>query len=94
MNLFRNDTSGGTIDNYTTLVRPALEQQAANQRFNIDIYGLERNARIQQHSLHQMQSTERVLQGVATPQYYMNYGGYYGGYGQPGSQSGGQQGGW
>lgn len=77
MNLFRSDTDAGTIDNYTTLVRPALEQQAANQRFNMDIYGLERRARIQQHSLQQMQQQERTLQSVATPQYYMNYGGYY-----------------
>ncbi|MBN1393915.1 MAG: hypothetical protein JW959_02705 [Pirellulales bacterium] len=83
MNLFRNDTSAGTIDNYTTLVRPALEQRAANQQFNMDIYGLERRARIQQHSLQQMQQRERTLQGVGTPQYYMNYGGFYGnqGYG-------------
>lgn len=77
MNLFRNDTDAGTIDNYTSLVRPALEQRAANQRFNMDIYGLERRARIQQHSLQQMHQTERTLQGVGTPQYYMNYGGYY-----------------
>ena len=77
MNLFRSDTDAGTIDNYTSLVRPALEQRAANQRFNMDIYGLERRARIQQHSLQQMQQQERTLQSVATPQYYMNYGGYY-----------------
>lgn len=77
MNLYRNDTDNGTIDNYTTLVRPALEQRAANQRFNMDIYGLERRARIQQHSLQQMERQERTLQGVATPQYYQNYGGYY-----------------
>lgn len=78
MNLFRRDTSGGTVDNYTTLVRPALEQRAANQRFNMDIFGLERRARIQQHSIQQIGRTDRALQGVGTPQYYMNYGGYYG----------------
>ncbi len=78
MNLFRRDTSGGTVDNYTTLVRPALEQRAANQRFNMDIFGLERRARLQQHSLQRMEQTDRTLQGIGTPQYYMNYGGYYG----------------
>lgn len=78
MNLFRRDTGAGTVDNYTTLVRPALEQRAANQRFNMDIFGLERRARLQQHSLQRMEQTERTLQGIGTPQYYMNYGGYYG----------------
>ncbi|MBU4271397.1 MAG: hypothetical protein KKA28_06000 [Planctomycetes bacterium] len=78
MNLFRRDTDMGTVDNYTTLVRPALEQRAANQRFNMDIFGLERRARIQQHSIQRMEQTDRTLQGIGTPQYYMNYGGYYG----------------
>lgn len=78
MNLFRRDTDLGTVDNYTTLVRPALEQRAANQRFNMDIFGLERRARLQQHSIQRMEQTDRTLQGIGTPQYYMNYGGYYG----------------
>ncbi len=43
MNLFRPN-SLGTVDNYTTLVRPALEQRTANQRYNMDIFGLERRA--------------------------------------------------
>ncbi len=82
MNLFRRDTAGGTVDNYTTLVRPALEQQMANQRFNMDIYGLERNARIQQSSLQQIErQNARAPQSIGTPQYYMNSGGYYPGYG-------------
>ena len=77
MNLFR-PSSLGTVDNYTTLVRPALEQRDANQRYNMDIFGLERRARIQQESLQRMSTEQRTLQGVGTPQYYMNYGGYYG----------------
>jgi hypothetical protein len=85
MNLFRRDTAGGTVDNYTTLVRPALEQQMANQRFNMDIYGLERNARIQQHSLQQIERQNyRMPQSIGTPQFYMNYGNYYPGYGPSG----------
>jgi hypothetical protein len=85
MNLFRRDTAGGTVDNYTTLVRPALEQQMANQRFNMDIYGLERNARIQQSTLQQMErQNARTPQSIGTPQFYMNAGNYYPGYGSYG----------
>ena len=48
MNLYRSGTSNGTIDNYTTLVRPSLQQQNANQQFGNDIFGLQRNTRIQE----------------------------------------------
>lgn len=79
MNLFRNDTAGGTIDNYTTFVRPALDQRSMNQQFNMDLYGLERNSRLQQSAMRSMyQNSNRTLQSVGTPQ-YMNYGNYYGG---------------
>ena len=89
-NLFRNDNAAGTIDNYTTLVRPSFEQQNRNQQFSNDIYGLERSARIQNSQLQQLSRGQpRSLQGIATPQYYMrsgngnlpqyymNYGNYY-----------------
>ncbi len=79
MNIFRNDTAGGTIDNYSTYVRPALDQRSMNQQFNMDLYGLERNSRLQQSAMRAMnQNTNRSLQSVGTPQ-YMNYGNYYGG---------------
>jgi hypothetical protein len=80
MGLFRNDTAGGTIDNYSTLVRPALDQRGMNQQFNLDIYGLERNARLQEMALRQMsrmRAAERTPQGVSTPQFNRNFGGYY-----------------
>ena len=79
MGLFRNDTTGGTIDNYSTLVRPALDQRSMNQQFNMDIYGLERNARLQNAALQQMNrcNNSRAPQSIGTPQFYMNYGGYY-----------------
>jgi hypothetical protein len=78
MNLFRNDTNRGTIDNYTTFVRPALDQQNANQRVNMDIYGLQRNARIQNETLQQLnRGNTRSPESIGTPQYYMNTGGYY-----------------
>jgi hypothetical protein len=47
----------------------------------MDIYGLERNARIQQHSLQQIErQNSRAPQSIGTPQFYMNYGSYYPGY--------------
>ena len=89
MNLFRNDTNGGTIDNYSTFVRPALDQRSMNQQFNMDIYGLERNARLQNRALQQMdRGGPRAPQSIGTPQFYMNYGNYYPGAGQGSGQSG------
>jgi len=83
MNLFRRDNAGGVVDNYNTLVRPQLEQRQVNQQFGIDLYGLERNARIQQAALQRLDRnvTQRTLQGVSTPQYYQRYGNYYQNYG-------------
>ncbi len=94
MQLFRNDTAGGTIDNYTTLVRPQLQQQQLNQQFGTDVFGLQRAARIQQATMQRMQNIDRSLQSVSTPQFYM-YGGGYGnqGYGNQGyGNQGGNQG--
>ena len=54
MELFRNDTNGGTIDNYTTLVRPALTSRSMNQQFGSDISACTRNARLQDAALQQM----------------------------------------
>lgn len=80
MNLFRRD-SLGTIDNYTSLVRPELEQRNVNQQYGRDIRGLERDTRRQGSSLQQLNKDTRTLQGVSTPQ-FQNYGNYYQGYGQ------------
>jgi hypothetical protein len=80
MGLFRNDTAGGTIDNYSTLVRPALDQRSMNQQFNLDTYGLERVGRLQEMTLRQMgrfRSSDRTPQGVSTPQFDRMYNGYY-----------------
>ena len=75
MNLFRTGTINGTIDNYTSLVRPALDQRNLNQQFGHDIRGLQNDSRMQGSNLQQLNQT-RQLQGVSTPQ-FMNYGGYY-----------------
>ncbi len=43
-NLFRNDNAGGTIDNYTTLVQPQLQQQQQQQQLQqigTDVSGLQ-----------------------------------------------------
>ena len=59
MNLFRNNTAGGTIDNYSTLVRPQMEQRFLNQQFGHDIHGLERYRRIQSSALKQLNRDTR-----------------------------------
>jgi hypothetical protein len=73
LNLFRG--GGGGADNYNTLVRPQLDQQRANQRFGQDLFGLQRQAAIQQAM--SQRAPPRPVQNVGTPQYFMNYGGYY-----------------
>jgi hypothetical protein len=78
MNLFRNDTAGGTIDNYSTFVRPALDQRSTNQQFNLDLWGLQRAQRIQNSALQQLgRNYQRGPQPVGTPDFYRNYGNYY-----------------
>jgi hypothetical protein len=74
MNLFRSGTDNGTIDNYTSLVRPQLNQQYLNQQYGHDIRGLQSDTRLQNQAI---MNQSRQLQGVSTPQFYQNYGGYY-----------------
>ena len=74
MNLYRTGTSNGTIDNYTTLVRPELDQRRANQKFGADINGLENSSRVQGFHLNQLNRDTQNLQGVKYQQYFMNYG--------------------
>ena len=69
MNLFRREGDG--VNNYQTLVRPQLDQRFLNQQLGQDVRVLERNAQIQRMQINQQ---PRTLQGVGTPQYYMNYG--------------------
>ena len=69
MNLFR--VGGETVDNYTSLVRPQLDQRFANQQFNRDIRSLQRSSSMQRVNLNQLYRANQTLQGVATPQFYM-----------------------
>ncbi len=73
LNLFRSD-SNGTVDNYSTLVKPQLDQMNLNSQFGRDIHGLNANTQMQGLTIRQLQS--RTLQGVSTPQ-FMNYGSYF-----------------
>ncbi len=77
MNLFRNGNSNGTIDNYTTLVRPELDQRRANLKFGADIHGLENSTHVQGLSIQQLNRDTQNLQGVNATQYFMNYGDFY-----------------
>jgi hypothetical protein len=77
MNIFRGGSNNGTIDNYTTLVRPDLEQQRANQKFGADIHGLENSTHVQGMNIRQLNRDTQTLQGVNATQYFMNYGDYY-----------------
>ncbi len=52
------------------------------QKTAYDIRGLQNYSRTQGQTLQQLNRDARTLQGIATPQYYQNYGNYYQGYGQ------------
>jgi hypothetical protein len=79
MNLFRTGSNNGTVDNYSTLVKPELEQRRANQKFGSDIHGLENSTHVQGLSIQQLNRETQSLQGVNATQYFMNYGDYYSG---------------
>jgi len=68
---------GQSGDNYTNFVRPQLDQRHLNQQFGRDISGMERSAIMQGSAIQQLNRDSRTLQGVATPQYYQNFGPYY-----------------
>ena len=77
MNLYRTGNAGGTIDNYTTLVRPELDQRRTNQQFGSDINSLENSSRVQGFNLNQLNRDTQNLQGVKYQQFFMNYGDFY-----------------
>ena len=52
MNLFR--LQGDTLDNYTSLVRPQIEQRFLNQQFGRDIRGLQNSAQMQGVNMQQL----------------------------------------
>jgi len=70
MNLFRTDNAYGTIDNYSTLVRPRISQRSMNTRVGGAIRGLQSTTRA-------LDFQTRGVQGASGQPRYMNYGGYY-----------------
>jgi hypothetical protein len=82
MNLFRTGNAGGTIDNYSTLVRPELDQRRLNSQMGNDINNLESTYNVQSMNIRQLGRQTQSLNGVNANQYYMNYGDYYSGFHQ------------
>jgi hypothetical protein len=77
LNLFRNDTNNGTVDNYNTLVRPFVQQNYMNQTFTGQIDRLQNRTYLQGSALRQLDRQTQGLEGYATPQYYQNYQGFF-----------------
>jgi len=75
MNLFRDDTNFGRVDNYNTLVRPMVEQRNANLQVGGAIRGLERKTQTQGSAIRQLGGRAPA----APTQRFMNYQGYFGG---------------
>ncbi|MBN2577450.1 MAG: hypothetical protein JXB10_00470 [Pirellulales bacterium] len=71
--------SPGSIgaDNYTTWVRPELQQQQANRAFGNEISSLQSSTHVQGLSLRRLGQETNSLRGVHATQYFMNYGDYY-----------------
>jgi hypothetical protein len=65
------------VDNYNTLVQPELDQRYLNRQVGQDIRGLQRDTRLQNSNLQELNRDTRALQGQGTPQFYMNHGNYY-----------------
>jgi len=82
MNLFRPDNDLGTINNYYSLVKPLVDQQNANAMFGGQIRGLQNSNYLQGTAIQQIGRETQALQGIATPQYFMNYQEYYPGFGR------------
>ncbi len=82
MNLFRTDTTFGTIDNYNSRVRPLLAQQRVNQQTGNRIRSLQLQSRTRGTQIRQLGQQTQLLQGTARPPAFMDYGGYYPSLGQ------------
>lgn len=77
LNLFRTDDGLGTVDNYYTLVKPLVDQKAATRQLGGSLQSLQDRSRLQGAALRALGTETRQLQGITTPQFYMNYGEYY-----------------
>ena len=75
MNLYRQDNSLGTVNNYYSLVKPQIDQRNANRRMGSAIRGLQSTTRA-------LDVQTRGIMGTSGQRYHMNYGGYYPGFGR------------
>jgi hypothetical protein len=80
LNLFRLDTEGGTLDNYSTLVRPEFVQRKTNVRVGGDIRTLASKGYLQNAAIRQIGNEARALEGRPSQDYYMNLLGFYPGF--------------
>jgi hypothetical protein len=80
LNLFRLDTEGGTIDNYSTLVRPEFAQRNTNSLVGGEIRTLASKGYLQNAAIRQIGNEARALQGRPSQDYYMNLLGFYPGF--------------
>ena len=82
INLTRDDTDFGRIDNYNTLVRPKLEQQNANRRAAGQIRGLQNNSRQQGSAIQRIGNRTGSLPQTTSGQFFMNTQKYFPGSGR------------
>jgi hypothetical protein len=74
MDLYRSSNEG--YNNYSQLVRPALEQQQQNHSFGGQIRGLQSNSRLQAMGLQKL-GKGFGQRGTNAPEFYMNHQRYY-----------------
>jgi hypothetical protein len=63
----------GTLDNYNTHVRSALESEREVGRLNREIQRLQNSSQSQGAAINRLGRQS----GTTPPQFYQNYGGYY-----------------
>ena len=77
MNLFRADNQLGTIDNYSTLVKPMLQQRQMNRQTQWELRSLQSKSGAQGSQLQQLNRRTDALQGTSGQNRAKNYFNYY-----------------
>lgn len=87
MNLFRSDGRNSGVNNYYSLVRPQLQQQAYNQQVQTQVQSLQTTTNIQSQQLNQLNTQPINPYGMQPaqapsrpPAQFMNLEGYYPGF--------------
>jgi len=75
LNMYRSSQS--QVDNYQTLVRPQIQEQAQGQRFGGEIRGLQSAARLQGTALQRLGKMNQLEQGTMAPEFFNNYQTFY-----------------